>query len=115
MQHGDGMQRREGGGNVGSGYGRYIPEAKEGSEYGGIDNTYNTTQPKPASAMTTAEQLRLGYLTGQDQNWKSLEDRRQMMGLRPANGRHPEWLKNVSPSDRPELESEAERQGYRGD
>ena len=92
-------------------------EALLGTEFGGVgaENKYNTIQPKPAEALTTAEKLRLGYTTGDETDFRSLEDRRQMLGLRPANGRHPEWLIHVSPQNRPELLSESQIQGYGGD
>lgn len=98
-----------------SGYDSLPNEAQRGSEYGGAPSEllYNTIQPKPAEAIDAGEQLRLGYTTGEETDWRSLEDRRQMMGLRPAGGRHPEWLTHVSPTNNPALTSEAERQGYR--
>lgn len=98
------------------GYKGYPPEALTGTEYGGAPSEfrYNNLQPKPAGAQLSArEQLYLGYMTGEDDgDWRSLEDRRQMMGLRPASGTRPEWLTHVSPRDRLELTSEAELQGY---
>jgi len=62
-----------------------------GSEYGGVQYrsrvVNNTVQPKPADALSTAERLRLGYLTGVENDSMSYEDRRQMVGLRRADGR----------------------------
>lgn len=89
----------------------YTPEQLTGSEYGGVEKTWATIQPKDSGNLTNAEKLKLEYLTGVDATM-SLEDRRQMLGLRPAEGRHPQWLKHVSPTNDPRLTSEAERQGY---
>lgn len=36
--------------------------------------------------------MRLGYLTGEENNPESIEDRRQFLGLRPATGRRPLFL-----------------------
>lgn len=86
-----------------------------GSEYGGSPDTIaGGIQPKPEEALTNGEKLRLGYLVGDESgnHPDSLEDRRQMLGLRPADGRRPLWLDHVSPTDDERLKSEARRQGY---
>lgn len=86
-----------------------------GSEYGGVSDTIaGGIQPKGPEALTNGEKLRLGYLVGDDTANVpgTLEDRRQMLGLRPANGKRPLWLDNVSPTDDPRLTSEVRRQGY---
>jgi hypothetical protein len=71
-----------------------------GSEYGGVQYrsrvVNNTVQPKPASALTAAEKLRLGYLTGVEDDSMSYEDRRQFCGLRRADGR-PSWFVTGQP------------------
>lgn len=66
-----------------------------GSEYGGVQPTTATIQPKGADALTAGERLRLGYLTGVENDTESIEDRRQMLGLRPASGRPPYFLLNT--------------------
>ena len=66
-----------------------------GSEYGGVDRTKATIQPQSAEALTAGDRLRLGYLTGQETDTESLEDRRQMLGLRPADGRPPMFILNT--------------------
>ena len=88
-----------------------------GSEYGGVECTIaGGIQPKDPEALTNGEKLRLGYLTGDENNtnanYTALEDRRQMMGLRPAEGGRPMWLDHVNPDDDLRLESEARRQGF---
>lgn len=88
----------------------YDAYQRTGSEFGGVARTPNGIQPKPAEALTNGDKLRLGYLTGNDQNAMSLEDRRQMLGLRPANGRRPLWLRNVGVNGDPRLESVADIQ-----
>lgn len=75
-----------------------------GSEFCGVERTVSTVQPTPADTLTNAERLRLGYLTGDEKNAESVEDRRQFWGLRPADGKRPNWLQNAG------IESEAERQ-----
>jgi len=87
------------------GYEDYTARQKAGSEYGGVERTTATVQPKPREAILPGEQLRLGYLTGVEDNTESLEDRRQMMGLRPADGKRPSWLSKTGKA------SEAEIQG----
>lgn len=65
-----------------------------GSEYGGVGPTSNTFQPQPPDAMTNTELLRNSYLTGEPPDYKlNIEDRRQMMGLKPAGkNKRPWWL-----------------------
>jgi len=75
----------------------------EGSEFGGVENTTATIQPKPPEALTPGERLRLLSLTGQDTDTEALLDRRAMWGL-STEGR-PNWLGGTG------KESEAERQG----
>jgi hypothetical protein len=88
----------------------------EGSEYGGSEVTIAAgIQPMGPDALTPADKLRLGYVTGIEDNTNphiNIDDKRQMLGLRPANGKRPLFLANVSPVDDPRLTSEAERQGY---
>lgn len=86
------------------GYEDYTPRQRGGSEFGGVGPTKATLQPSDART-TAAEELRLGYLTGVETDRESLEDRRQMLGLRPADGRRPSWLSNTGQA------SEAEIQG----
>lgn len=81
----------------GANYNRYTQGQIEGSEYGGVGRTLNTVQPKGADALSAADKLRLGYLTGDTtdslhQSILSLEDRRQMMGLKPSGDVRPIWL-----------------------
>lgn len=91
----------------------FTPRQRSGSEFGGVDETYATLQPT-YDVLSNADKLRLEYLTGVD-NTESFEDRRQMLGLRPATGARPLWLDHVSPSEVPHLGSEARRQGYGSD
>jgi hypothetical protein len=88
-----------------------------GTEYGGIEPLLpGMMQPKGYDAITNGERLRLEYSLGVDEiDLSALEDRRQMLGLRPADGGRPTWLSKVSPTDDPRLESEASRQGYTTD
>jgi hypothetical protein len=87
-----------------------------GTEYGGVQPTLaGGIQPKPSGALDNGELLRLGYLTGNEFETRrdiSLEDRRQMMGLLPAEGGRPVWLEKVNPEDDIRRVSEAELQGY---
>lgn len=83
----------------------YTSRQMTGSEYGGVERTTASLQPKPAGALTAAEVLRLGYLTGNEADTESLEDHRQMYGLRPADGRRPQWLKDTG------IRSEADVEG----
>lgn len=78
-------------------YGSYTSRQLDGSEYGGVAETRNTVQPKGSDALTPGEILRLGYLVGDtsdtlNQDLTSLEDRRQMLGLKPAGNERPRWL-----------------------
>lgn len=88
----------------------------DGSEYGGVEYTVaGGIQPKDDSALSAGDKLRLGYLTGQDSSTDirtNIDDARQMLGLRPAEGRRPLWLDGVSDDDDARLESEARRQGF---
>lgn len=56
--------------------------------------TLNTLQPQPLEAMTNTELLRNSYLTGEAPDYRlSIEDRRQMVGLKPAGrNKRPSWL-----------------------
>lgn len=83
----------------------YTARQMAGSEYGGVERTTASIQPKPAETLTPAEILRLGYLTGDETNTESLEDPRQMYGLRPADGTRPQWLSNTG------IRSEAQVEG----
>lgn len=84
-------------------YNRLTPRQLAGSEYGGVGETRNTVQPKGSpDDLTPGEQLRLGYLTGDTTDVRqetvlSLEDHRQMLGLKPAGDSRPVWLANASP------------------
>lgn len=87
---------------------KYTSRQSSGSEYGGVDRTKATIQPQPPEALGAADHLRLGYLTGEETDTESLEDRRQMWGLRPANGERPTWLletgqRSQAEIDHPEL------------
>lgn len=78
-------------------YANYTARQLDGSEYGGVAETVNTVQPKGQEALTPGERLRLGYLVGDtsdtlNQDLTSLEDRRQMLGLKPATNGRPVWL-----------------------
>lgn len=83
------------------GYQKLTPAQYMGSEYGGALYTTNSLQPKGPDAITAADELRLGYTVGdtsdpmQRDRWLSMEDHRQMMGLRPASGQRPTWLVNT--------------------
>lgn len=84
----------------GTGYNKLSPRQLHGSEYGGVGETRNTLQPKGAEAITAADELRLGYLVGdlsdpEQHTVLSLEDRRQMLGLKPAGDRRPIYLANT--------------------
>jgi len=71
-----------------------------GSEYGGVQYrarvVNNTVQPKVPEALTAGERLRLGYLTGVEDDSMSYEDRRQMVGLRKPGG-PPSWYVTGQP------------------
>lgn len=83
---------------LGRNYPRYTPAQLAGSEFGGTSAARNTVQPKGANALSSGETLRLEYLVGSDNDplqldpLASLEDARQMMGLKPASNRRPLWL-----------------------
>lgn len=70
----------------------YNNHQKTGTEYSGVERTTASIQPMPAPALSPADHLRLGYLTGVEHDTESLEDRRQAVGLRPATGKRPLWL-----------------------
>lgn len=82
---------------LGRNYPRYTPAQLAGSEYGGTTSR-NTVQPKGAEALSSGDELRLGYLVGSTSDplqldpIASLEDRRQMMGLKPSTNQRPLWL-----------------------
>lgn len=79
-------------------YDQYNEYQLGGSEYGGVGPTRNTVQPKGGDALSAGEKLRLGYLVGDltdplnQQPEVSLEDRRQMLGLKSAGVDRPVWL-----------------------
>jgi len=79
---------------------KFFADQRMGSEYGGVQYqsriVTNTVQPKVPEALTADERLRLGYLTGVEDNSMSLEDRRQFVGLRHADGR-PSWFVTGQP------------------
>jgi len=82
------------------GYNKYTIRQLAGSEYTGVPRTRNTIQPKGVDALSAGDRLRLGYLTGDtsdtyDESLASLEDRRQMLGLKPSGERRPNWLANT--------------------
>lgn len=90
-------------------YNRLTPRQLAGSEYGGVGETRNTLQPKGMEAMTTSDELRLGYLTGEltdplQLTILSLEDRRQALGLKPAGDRRPNWLSNTGRTTEAEIQ-----------
>jgi hypothetical protein len=80
---------------------KYSQRQMTGSEYGGVEETAATIQPKDPEALNNGEKLRLFYLTGQMDDTEALEDHRQMLGLLPADGRRPKWLieTGAGPSD----------------
>lgn len=67
----------------------------QGTEYGGLESTPATIQPKGADSLSNGDKLRLGYLTGEENNPDSIEDRRQMMGLLPADRARPMFLRGT--------------------
>ncbi len=81
---------------------------RSGSEYGGVERTKATVQPKEADTLSAGEILRLGYLTGEEDNTESLEDRRQFLGLRPADGRRPIFLMKTGQKSELELDPNTE-------
>lgn len=86
-----------------------------GSEYGGVEFTMIGIQPKGPDALKNGDRLRMGYLTGNELDTNALEDHRQMLGLRPANGRYPVWMEQVNDRHDHRLDSEAQRKGYGND
>lgn len=92
-----------------SNYGRLTPAQLDGSEYGGA-RSRNTVQPKGADALTSGEVLRLGYLVGEPIDplqlnpELSLEDKRQMLGLKPGSNRRPIWLAGTGHTPIAEME-----------
>ena len=93
----------------GANYQRLTPRQLNGSEYGGVGETRNTLQPKGASALDASDELRLGYLVGDDSDplqltINSLEDRRQMLGLKPATNQRPIWLANTGRTTEAEIQ-----------
>ena len=88
----------------------------EGTEYSGVEQPVAAgIQPKGVDALTPGERLRLGYVTGIEDSTDriiNIDDHRQMMGLRPASGKRPLWLRGVSPVKDPRLDSEAQLQGW---
>jgi len=83
---------------------QYNNRQKMGSEYSGVERTTATIQPMPPQALDNGDKLRLGYLTGVEDDTESLEDRRQMVGLRPATGRRPLWLSATGQKSQAEIE-----------
>jgi hypothetical protein len=83
---------------------KYNARQMTGTEYGGVEETVSTVQPKPPEAITPGEQLRLFYLTGEPDDAESIEDRRQFWGLRPADGRRPQWLIETGQLSEAEIE-----------
>lgn len=94
----------------GANYSRYNPRQLGGTEYGGVGETRNTLQPKGAEALTPSDLLRIGYLVGDgasdplQQTILSLEDRRQMLGLKPAGDQRPIWLANTGRTAEAEIQ-----------
>lgn len=93
----------------GAGYRKLTPRQLAGSEYGGVGETRNTLQPKGPEALTPADELRLGYLVGDTTDplqltIASLEDRRQMLGLKPAGDQRPTWLANTGRTAEAEIQ-----------
>jgi hypothetical protein len=94
----------------GTNYHRLTPRQLAGSEYGGVGETRNTLQPKGKDAVTSDDELRLGYLTGDGASDPlqltilSLEDRRQALGLKPAGDRRPIWLSNTGRTTEAEIQ-----------
>jgi hypothetical protein len=72
---------------------KYTSQQMTGSEYGGVEETTATIQPKAPEALDNGEKLRLFYLTGQEVDTEAIEDHRQMLGLLPAQkNSRPKWL-----------------------
>lgn len=90
-------------------YNRLTPRQLTGSEFSGVGETRNTLQPKGKDALTPGDELRLGYLVGSDTDplqatVESLEDHRQMLGLKPAGDRRPNWLANTGRTAEAEIQ-----------
>jgi hypothetical protein len=84
------------------------PGQLAGYEYGGTYSR-NTVQPKGRDALKAGEELRLGYLTGDTSDSLqltdlSIEDARQMVGLKPAGDTRPVWLANTGRTTLAELQ-----------
>lgn len=93
----------------------YSQRQRMGTEFGGVEDPIaGGIQEKGTDALTPGEKLRLGYRTGVEDSTQlvNIDDLRQFIGLRPADGRRPWFLDRVSPDDDPRLDSEAERLGY---
>lgn len=95
-------------GYYGANYNKYTPAQIGGSEFGGTVSR-NTVQPKSNEALTSGDILRLGYLVGDttdslQQTPLSLEDRRQMLGLKPAGDLRPVWLAGTNKVPLAEME-----------
>lgn len=89
----------------------YTPQQLRGSEYGGSDEARATIQPKGSDALNNGEILRLGYLTGDEQNDpNSIEDRRQFWGLLPADKARPFWLDGTGRESEAEIREVGERE-----
>ncbi|MGX9924116.1 hypothetical protein ACWIG4_30180 [Streptomyces sp. NPDC002248] len=73
----------------------YTSSQKAGSEYSGVNETGSSVQPKKSEALSNGEKLRLGYVTGVENDPESIADSRQFWGLRPADGARPYWLDNT--------------------
>lgn len=97
--------------------GNYTPQQWDGTEFGGTDDRTNTLQPKGRDSLTAGEELRLFYTVGDltdplQQTELSLEDRRQMLGLKPASNRPPNWLLNTGRPPRAVTEVEGWPEDY---
>jgi hypothetical protein len=92
------------------------PRWLAGTEYGGVQPTLaGGIQPKDPEHLTAGEILRLSYVTGDLTETRAdlgIEDRRQMMGLRPAEGGRPQFIDGLGDDDDPRLTSELRREGY---
>lgn len=82
---------------------QYTARQMTGSEYGGVEETVASIQPKPPEALDNGEKLRLGYLTGQELDTEKIEDHRAFYGLLPAGNRRPKWLTHTGYGD-PEIQ-----------
>lgn len=89
----------------------YTNQQLEGSEYSGIQGATAGIQPKGRDALNNGEILRLGYVTGDEShNPTSIEDSRQFWGLRPADGRRPNYLENTGQESEAQIEGVGERE-----